>query len=214
MTGDSLGKFHELNKEDPKDPNSKWTKTISIPEKDGFELFVYKRPMEGSTLDITRSDVLMRNVSLSSMRKFAKDYEKYSARVDKKNMVRWFKWVVNNDPEGYSVFHSRSKVGAMASDREIVAEMRVQEVDGGNSLFFLCQSVDRDDIPEHDGAVRMMYYKSNMDTQEGADVRIVQFESMDLRGYFPASMMNMIISQYTADSLRGFYEVLQEIEKE
>lgn len=112
------------------------------------------------------------------------------------------------------MFHSRSKVGAMASDREIVAEMRVQEIDDGNSLFFVSQSVDRDDSPEHDDAVRMMYYRSNMDTQEGPDLRIVQFENMDLRGYFPSSMMNMIISQYTADSLKGFYEVLQEIEKE
>ena len=43
---------------------------------------------------------------------------------------------------------------------------------------------------------------------------MTQFENMDLRGYFPASLMNMIISQYTVDSLQGFYEVLQEIEKE
>ena len=214
MTGDSLAKFHELSKEDPKDPNLKWAKTINMPEKDGFELFVLKRPMEGSTLDITRSDVLMRNISVSSMRKFAKNYEKYSARIDKKNMVNWFKWVVNNDPEDYYLFHSSSKVGAMASNREIVAEMRIQDVDDGKSLFFVCQSVERDDIPEHDGAVRMMYYKSIMYTQEGPDMRIVQFENMDLRGYFPSSMMNMIISQYTADSLKGFYEVLQEIEKE
>jgi len=85
LTDDSLGKFYELSKESPKDAKSKWVQTINIPEKDGFELFVYKRPMEGSTIDITRSDVLMRNVSLSSMRKFIKDYEKYSARLDKKN---------------------------------------------------------------------------------------------------------------------------------
>ena len=40
----------------------------------------------------------------------------------------------------------------------------------------------------------MMYYKSDMYTQEGNDIRLVQFENMDMRGYFPSSMMNMIIS--------------------
>ena len=148
------------------------------------------------------------------MWKFAEDYEKHAHRMDKKNMLKSFKWIVNNDPKGYFLFTSRSRIGAMASDRDSVVEMKIQEVDGGKSLFFLCQSVERDDFPELDDCVRMKYYKAQMFTQEGPDMRVTTFENVDLRGYFPSSLMNMIMSTYTVDSLRGFYEVIKEIEKE
>jgi len=125
-----------------------------------------------------------------------------------------FKYVVQNDPEGHFVFHTRYKIGAMAADRESLCDMVLQEIDDGKSLFFVCQSVERDDIPHNPDCVRMMYYKSMMMTQEGPDMRITQFENMDMRGYFPTSLMNMIISQNTSDMLKGFQEVLLEIEQE
>ena len=75
-------------------------------------------------------------------------------------MIKSFKYIKNNDPEGYFLFHTRSKVGAMASDRESVVEMKIQELDAGKQLFFVCQSVEHDDYPHADDAVRMMYYKS------------------------------------------------------
>jgi len=167
--------------------------------------------MEGSTLDITRSDVIMRGIDVQTLWKFAYGYEKWSGRMDKKQMLKSFKYIINNDPDGYFLMHTRSKVGAMASDRESLVEMNLQNLDGGKSVFLVCQSVERDDIPHADDAVRMMYYKSIVWTQEGPDARMTQFENMDLRGYFPASLMNMIISQYTVDSINGMYEVLQEI---
>ena len=49
-----------------------------MPEKNGIEIFVYKRPMEGSTLDITKSEVIMRGVNVESMKKLAYNYEKYT----------------------------------------------------------------------------------------------------------------------------------------
>ena len=156
----------------------------------------------------------LRGVNVSDMRQFAFNYEKYAHQIDKKSMMKSFKYIVNNDPEGYFLFHTRSKVGAMASDRTSLVEMRIQDVEAGKSLFLGCQSVDRDDYPHEDDAVRMMYYKTQIYTQEGPDLKLTQFESVDLRGYFPASLMNMIISQYTVDSLTGFYEVLSEIKNE
>ena len=75
-------------------------------------------------------------------------------------MIKSFKYIKNNDPEGYFLFHTRSKVGAMASDRESVVEMKMQDIDDGKSLFFVCQSVEHDDYPHAEDAVRMMYYKA------------------------------------------------------
>ena len=86
LTDDSLGKFYELNKDGPKDAGSKWVQTINIPEKDGFSLLVHKRPVEGSALDICRAECMIRNVTLASMKKFTYEYDKYSKRIDKKNM--------------------------------------------------------------------------------------------------------------------------------
>ena len=139
----------------------------------------------------TRSDVLMRNVSLSSMARMRKFAEPRTTRreVLRKSRVestrrtwsggsngsaRPVRSVVNNDPEGWVTPCSTPLAvqGGWApwplTDRprdRRRAEMRVQEVDGGNSTrSSSCASrwtATADDIPEHDGAVRMMYYKSN-----------------------------------------------------
>ena len=76
MTENSLGKFYELKKEELNDASLKWVKTINLPEKNGIEIFVHKRPMEGSILDITKSDVIMIGINVGSMKKFAKANEK------------------------------------------------------------------------------------------------------------------------------------------
>jgi len=55
--------------------------------------------------------------------------------MDKKNNLKFFKWVINNDPEGHFIMYSRSKIGAMTSDRDNLGDMTLNEVDGGNALF-------------------------------------------------------------------------------
>jgi len=65
MTENAQAKFYDLKNEDVNDPNMKWIKTVNMPEKGGIEVSVYKRPMEGSTLDLTRADCVMRGVTLA-----------------------------------------------------------------------------------------------------------------------------------------------------
>ena len=64
MTEDSLAKYYELSKEDLNDPKFGWAKTVNVPEKDGFEVYAYKRKMEGSSLDLGHSQCLMRGVNV------------------------------------------------------------------------------------------------------------------------------------------------------
>jgi len=92
--------------------------------------------------------------------------------------------------------------------------MTINEVDGGKSLFQVLKPTELADYPPHDDYVRMVYFKSCTYTQEGPDVRITQFENFDLRGYFPAKLLNMIASQHAKDFCVSFYEILQEIAKE
>ena len=61
--------------------------------------------MEGSTIDLTRSDCLMRGVTLASFKKFVYNYGTYAKRVDKKDKMKDFKYLVNNDPEGHFMFY-------------------------------------------------------------------------------------------------------------
>jgi len=214
MTENSQAKFYDLKNEDVNDPALKWTKTVTMAEKDGIEVSVYKRPMEGSTLDLTRADCVMRGVTLANLKTFFGKYDTYAFRMDKRNNLKHFKWVVNNEPEGNWVMYSRSKIGAMTSDRDNLVQMTINDVDGGKALFQVLQPTELADYPPHDDYVRMVYFKSALYTQEGPDVRVVQFENFDLRGYFPAKLLNMIASQHAKDALMSIYEIVQEIAKE
>ena len=127
MTENPQAKYWELCNEDVNDPKFQWTKMITAPEKNGFGIDVWKRPLEGSAIDITKTEAIMKGVNLDSVRKLSYNYEKYAFRVDKKNTLKSFKYIIKNDPKGYFLMQSHSKMGAMASDRELLCEIKLEE---------------------------------------------------------------------------------------
>lgn len=54
----------------------------------------------------------------------------------------------------------------------------------------------------------MYNYTAARYEQIGDDVRVTEFRQMDLKGYFPTSMMNKICSAAALDSVKSLYKTM------
>jgi len=69
------------------------------------------------------------------------------------------------------------------------------------------QSIKRDDImPEREGIIRMEFFKASMCEQKGKDIHITEFSNMDMKGYFPVRLMNMMMGSMVSKMMPKMYE--------
>lgn len=102
----------------------------------------------------------------------------------------------------------------MASDRDILFEStNYEQPDGPNGKIWLTvtKSVERPDTPHAQGVVRMYNYIASRYEQIGNNVRVTEFRQMDLKGYFPTSMMNKIGSKAALDSVKALHTTMKKV---
>ena len=115
--------FDELIKEDVNDKAYKWQLVINMKEENGLSTVIHKRPMEGKSINLTRSSIMMRGVKIETWKNFINNYDKHIKELDKKNKIKEFKWIENKPDEGYWLMYTISALGSLASDRENLIEM-------------------------------------------------------------------------------------------
>lgn len=91
--------------------------------------------------------------------------------------------------------YQRFKMGMLCNDREMLLHIRTFEVGEGKYLRIIYTASDRTDIEVAKDCVRAQLYDASFSEQVGNDIHIVKFQNMDLAGYFPPRLMNMILSQ-------------------
>merc|ERR1712127_1025800 len=94
-----------------------------------------------------------------------------------------------------TLMYQRFKMGALCNDREMLMHIKTYPVEEGKTLRIVFTATDRTDIKVAKDCVRAQIYDATFTEQVGNDVHMVKFQNMDLAGYFPARLMNMILSQ-------------------
>ena len=212
MSGKQQEQFNDLLAEDVKDPKSGWHKTVDVPEKDGIQIQVYQRKLEGSSLDICRGDCWMRNVSTDIIKEFEMGYlDKYGHRFDKHKAIKEMKVLEYNEETKDVLMYQRFKMGLLANDREMLMHIKTYDVEAGKTLRIVYTANDRTDIEVAKDCVRAQIYDATFTEQVGNDIHMVKFQNMDLAGYFPARLMNMILSQGVKERYEITYEILNEL---
>ena len=80
------------------------------------------------------------------------------------------------------------------SARESLAKMQTtKEADG--KIMFLVHSYESDDYPITDKMIRIQIFKGTHLWQEGNHVKSINFNQMNMGGYFPMRLMNMSMSR-------------------
>lgn len=58
-----------------------------------------------------------------------------------------------------------------------------------------------DEYPPNPKCVAMEFYKAILMETVGNDLHVTEFQSMDLKGYFPKSLMNKVMAKLVLDQL-------------
>jgi hypothetical protein len=98
----------------------------------------------------------------------------------------------------------------MMSDRDNVVRIHQREIEGG-SEFVEMKTLVRDDVPEVPGCVRMFHFTRGLVTinKEHPDtIDYTEIMYMNLNGYFPARLMNMVIASETQKEFGTMYKYL------
>lgn len=93
----------------------------------------------------------------------------------------------------------------LMTNRDALIEVNFSTNDKGE-LISIVQSIKRDSHPEVKGRIRMEMLKASRcrDTDNGLEV--IEFSNMDMKGYFPMKMMNMVMGSAIAKSIPDLHK--------
>lgn len=182
--------FWDLYKEDIGDPKNKWRKALSVKYvKEGFTGAIYQKPnpFPGTSIDLMRFDLDVKNCT----RDIWCEVFKFGPPI--KNIK--CQEVVEEVGPQERIIYLRQQIPIM-SDREHLIRWKRIDLENKQTLLIL-QTVQHKAKPIIKGVVRAQILKIQLlkqDEANPADMKITDFTSMDLKGYFPSRLMNMAIA--------------------
>jgi hypothetical protein len=129
--------------------------------------------------------------------------------MDKSEMkyLKELKILERHEDGSPSLLYSVSKMPMMTERENLVSQYK-KELGDGRTLF-LSRSVDRPEYPRRKNSIRMDMYKASVFHEDGDDLRVVEYSNMDLGGYFPAKLLNMIMANMMSKGMITFYKKLK-----
>jgi hypothetical protein len=115
------------------------------------------------------------------------------------------------EDKSHAVYHSRSKIGMVISARESLVQSDYVKV-SPKCAYLFARSIERDDIPITSEYVRTQYFRAQKVWEENGDLYTTGFSSIDFGGYFPAVLMNMILSKMISQGKVKNYKKLKSID--
>ena len=89
----------------------------------------------------------------------------------------------------------------LMTDRDNVMSLSTREMEGG--WFLNMKTVEHPAMPPQKKIIRMFNHVNAFFKQEGDNVTMVDFEYANMKGYLPASLMNMAIASETAKEYKN-----------
>ena len=97
-------------------------------------------------------------------------------------------------------FYYRMKMTGM-SERDCVVTFEKFDLDDGRSVF-ITKSIEHPDYPPSGKVIRLELYTASHAYQDGDDVKMLEFSYFDMKGWFPARLMNMMIGSMASAQLK------------
>ena len=100
----------------------------------------------------------------------------------------------------------------MMSDRDNVIQYSMLNVDGGTLMAVT--TVEHPAMPPVPKVIRMFNHMLAFVKQDGENVHMIDYEYANLKGYLPASLMNMAIASETAKEFTNMMKTLYAKQKQ
>lgn len=211
--------YYDLAAEDVNDKNLKWKKTLEMPEADGMGSIMYTRPIVGRRVNMCKNVSIFRGVTLRAWFELAVNFIDYMQDDPEFNKNRRanqkkpdFDYLEMSANKKHSILKSVSQFGPMASDRESLVQGDYFRVDD-NTFLLIARSIELPEHPVDPKVVRLEYFRCQEVKEIDGDLYTTGFSNIDFKGYFPASLMNMIMSQMISGGKKNSYKKYQMIQQ-
>lgn len=193
MSGLDESFYWKLKEENPKDPNSGWNHQNKGVEKDGILVDIWSKKMADTKLNTFHSQSYYRGLKKDCAVKYFKHQDTLGWDQEFMKMHQKAE-VVERHPDGScKIIYTLSKAGMMSA-REGLMQMSYRELEDGSTLI-MTQSIDLPQYPRGKHAVRTSVFKGTiMKTTDAGDLYIEEYSQFNMGGYFPTSLLNMLLS--------------------
>lgn len=109
----------------------------------------------------------------------------------------------------------RVAMGGFVSDRDNIVHKTEKDLGDGSTLMTI-ESANYGDIKEVPGVLRMEMFKTmkiRQDPEKPEDLLITDYSNFDMKGYFPARLMNMVIGSMLPKMEKQLRKQLYDVEK-
>ena len=182
-----------------------WVKSLDMKETDKVpvSMQMHMRPIEGRSIKMIRTDAVFKGIDKSQFVGFMDDFQ--NNRSDP-NII---KMETFEKKDGYQILYIQSKMPMMMTNRDSLLSLEKIDKEDGR-LLFVIRTVKRDDLmPEQEGFIRMEQCKASMSEQKGEDLHMTEFSNMNLKGYFPVRLMNMVLGSMIQAGIGQMYEKMK-----
>ena len=104
--------------------------------------------------------------------------------------------------------YSRSKMGFGMPDRDNIFTFNREVMDDGSFLYSM-MTVEHEDYPETEEAVRMRIFQKTKVWQDGHNVKMVDLANFNVGGNLPTCIMNKVVEQMVMQSLNRIVDEVQ-----
>ena len=113
--------------------------------------------------------------------------------------------IMEQDADGYpTLMYSKNKM-PMMTDRENLCRITRKVIDE-DTVIYVINSVEHPDKPRSKNAIRTDFFKGSRFKRVGNDIEYEEFATFDLGGYFPMSMLNMVMKSMISKGVEDFYK--------
>ena len=203
--------FSDLNNEDTSDPKNKWKKTLEIKEKDGLACLVQQRPVPGRNVNMFKNATIFRGISIGAWLEFSINFMEYMKDDPQFSKNKPADIVEQDADKKHTIYHNLTPMGALASLREILVQSDFIQLEEKKYLL-VARSIEMDQFPKKDDVVRIEYFRCQTVEEKDGDLHTLGFSNIDFGGYFPSSLMNMIISGMISGGKKNSYNMYKKIQ--
>lgn len=118
--------------------------------------------------------------------------------------------VEQTEDKRHAIYFSTSKFGPMASDRESLVQQDTIKI-ADKKYLLVARSIQLEAFPISKKAVRLEYFRCQMCEEREGDLYTVGYSNIDFKGYFPSSLMNMILSSMISGGKKNSYKLYKMI---
>ena len=118
--------------------------------------------------------------------------------------------MIKKEPDHLIMYYIMSM--PLMTERDCVIEVKIIDIpnDQDKGILCWCKTITHEDYPEKKKPIRIDIFKATKCFDKDGSLHILEFQNMDMKGWFPVSLFNMVIGSAMK---KGIPDLMKQMDK-